>query len=73
MFNLVSLIIGIVALICAVIASIPFLGALNWLIVPLAIIGAGVGVLSRGTAGRNLNLLVILIGVVRLMLGGGFL
>ena len=73
MFNLVSLIIGIVALICAVIAFIPFLGALNWLIVPLAIIGAGVGVLSRGTAGRNLNLLVILIGVVRLMLGGGFL
>jgi hypothetical protein len=73
MFNLVSLIIGLVALVCAVIAFIPPLGALNWLIVPLAIIGAGVGVLSRGTAGRNLNLLVILIGVVRLMIGGGFL
>jgi hypothetical protein len=73
MFNFVSLIIGLVALVCAVIAFIPPLGALNWLIVPLAIIGAGVGVLSRGTAGRNLNLLVILIGVVRLMIGGGFL
>jgi len=35
------------------------------------VIGAAVGVLSRGTAGRNLNLLVIVIGVVRLMLGGG--
>ena len=31
----------------------------------------GIGVLSRGTAGRNLNLLVIVIGVVRLMIGGG--
>jgi hypothetical protein len=72
MFNLVSLIIGLVALVCAVIAFIPPLGALNWLIVPLAAIGAGVGVLSRGTAGRNLNLLVILIGVIRLILGGGF-
>jgi hypothetical protein len=27
--------------------------------------------ISRGTAGRNLNLLVIIIGIVRLMLGGG--
>ena len=35
------------------------------------IIGAGIGVISRGTAGRNLNLLVILIGAIRLSLGGG--
>ena len=73
MFNIVSLIIGFVALICVVVAFIPFLGILNWLIIPLAIIGAGVGVLSQGTAGRNLNLFVIVVGVVRLMLGGGIL
>ena len=71
MFNLVSLIIGFVGLIFAVIAFLPLLGWANWLIIPLAIIGAVVGMVSRGTAGRNLNLLVILIGVVRLMLGGG--
>jgi hypothetical protein len=71
MFNLVSLIIGFVALIFAVIAFVPFLGWANWLIIPLAVIGAAVGVLSRGTAGRNLNLLVIVIGIVRLLLGGG--
>ena len=51
----------------------PLLGWANWLIIPLAIIGAGVGMVSRGTAGRNLNLFVILVGVVRLMLGGGIL
>ena len=73
MFNIVSLIIGFVALICAVVAFIPLLGALNWLIIPLAIIGAGVGMASRGHAGRNLNLFVIVVGVVRLMLGGGLL
>jgi hypothetical protein len=72
MFNLVSLIIGFVALICAVIAFLPFLGWANWLIIPLAIIGAAVGMISRGAAGRNLNLLVIVIGIVRLMIGGGF-
>ena len=73
MFNLVSLIIGLVALVLAVIAFIPLLGWANWFIIPLAIIGAVVGMISRGTAGRNLNLFVILIGIVRLMLGGGIL
>ena len=73
MFNLVSLIIGFVALVCAVVAFIPLLGWANWLIIPLAVIGAGIGMISRGTAGRNLNLLVILVAVVRLMLGGGIL
>lgn len=73
MFNIASLIIGFVALILAVVAFIPLLGWANWLIIPLAIIGAAVGMISRGTAGRNLNLLVIVIGVVRLMLGGGIL
>jgi hypothetical protein len=71
MFNLVSLIIGFVALVSAVIAFLPLLGWANWLIIPLAIIGAAVGMISRGTAGRNLNLLVVVIGIVRLMIGGG--
>ena len=73
MFNLASLIIGFVALLCALIAFLPLLGWANWLIIPLAIIGTAVGMISRSTAGRNLNLLVIVIGVVRLMLGGGIL
>ncbi len=71
MFNLVSLIIGAVALLFAVVAFIPLLGWANWLIIPLALIGAGVGVISRGNAGRNLNLFVILIAVLRLLLGHG--
>lgn len=73
MLNLVSLIIGLVALVCALIAFLPLLGWANWLIIPLAIIGAVVGMASRSTAGRNLNLFVILVGVVRLILGGGIL
>ena len=73
MFNVASLIIGFVALILAMIAFIPLLGWANWLIIPLAVIGAGVGMVSRSTSGRNLNLFVIVIGVVRLMLGGGLL
>jgi hypothetical protein len=71
MFNLVSLIVGFVALLCAVVAFFPLLGWINWLIIPLAIIGAGIGMVSRGSAGRNLNLFVILVSIVRLALGGG--
>ena len=73
MFNLVSLIIGAVALVLALVAFLPLLGWANWLIIPLAVIGAAIGLVSRGSAGRNLNLFVIVIGVVRLMLGGGIL
>ena len=73
MFNIVSLIISFVALVLAVVAFIPFLGWANWQIIPLAVIGAGVGMVSRSTAGRNLNLFVIVVGVIRLMLGGGFI
>ena len=51
MLNLVSLIIGAVALVLALIAFLPLLGWANWLIIPLAIIGAVVGMASRSTAG----------------------
>ena len=73
MLNIVSLIIGACALLFAVIAFLPLLGWANWLIIPLAMIGAGVGIASRSTSGRNLNLFVILIAVVRLSIGGGIL
>lgn len=73
MFNIASLIIGFVALILTVVAFVPLLGWANWLIIPLAIVGAGVGVVSRNTSGRNLNLFVILVCIVRLSLGGGIL
>jgi hypothetical protein len=73
MLNVVSLIIGAVALVFAVIAFLPLLGWANWLIIPLALVGAAVGMASRSNSGRNLNLFVIVVGVLRLMLGGGIL
>jgi hypothetical protein len=73
MFNIVSLIIGFVALVLAIIAFLPLLGIAEWLVLLLAIIGAGVGMVSRGNGGRNLNLFVILVAIVRLTLGHGIL
>lgn len=71
MLNLVSLIIGLVALVLTAVAFLPLLGWANWLILPVAILGAGIGAAAQGNAGRNLNLAVIVIGILRLMLGGG--
>ena len=73
MLNVVSIIIGAVALLFALVAFLPLLGWMNWFIIPLAIIGAVVGMVSRSSAGRNFNLFVILVCVVRLSLGGGII
>jgi hypothetical protein len=73
MLNLVSLLIGVLTLILTAVALIPLLGWLNWLILPVALLGAGIGAASGGTAGRNLNLVVIVVGILRLFLGGGIL
>ena len=72
MFNVVSIIIGVVALIFAIPAFLPILALAYYLIIPLAIIGAIVGAASKtSNVGRNLNLFVIVVGVLRLMLTGG--
>lgn len=73
MLNIVSLLIGAVAAVLAIPAFLPLLGWVNWLVVPVALVGLLFGLASSRTSGRNLNLIVIAIGVVRLMLGGGIL
>ncbi len=71
MLNLFSIIIGIVALILGVVAFIPMFGWAYWLIVPIALIGLAFGMLSDRNGGRNLNLLVVIVGIIRLVIGGG--
>jgi hypothetical protein len=73
MLNLISLLIGTPALIAGIVAFTPLLGWANWLVIPFAILGAAIGAMSDSNAGRNLNILVIGVGVARLMLGGGIL
>ena len=71
MLNIVSLLIGLVSLVLVAIAFIPLLGIANWVIIPIAVVGAGLGAMSSSNTGRNLNLFVIVVGIIRLMLGGG--
>lgn len=71
MFNIISLVIGVVALVFALFAFLPFFGWANWLIIPVAVVGLAFGAISRAKSGQTLNLVVIGIGVLRLFLGGG--
>jgi len=71
MLNLVSILIGVVTLALGLVAFIPLLGWMNWLVIPIGIVGAAVGALSSSNGGRNLNIVLIIIFTLRLMLGGG--
>jgi hypothetical protein len=71
--NVLSIIIGIIALIGALVGFIPLLGWLNWFILPVAVIGLVFGLLSKNKNGRNINLVVLGISLFRLFVGGGLI
>ncbi len=81
--GLISLLWGIVAMLWMILALIPLLGWGNWFLIPFAAVGtiiAAVGVLftrsghrGRAKTGLALNGIVIVVGILRLMLGGGIL
>ena len=73
MLNALSILVGLIAAFLAIFAFLPFLGWAYWLIVPIALVGLLLGVLSSSTSGRNLNIFVVIVGIVRLMLGGGII
>jgi hypothetical protein len=73
MLNLVSILLGFVALMLAIPSTIPFLGWGNWFVLPIAIAGVALGMLSRSNGGRNFCLVVLAIAAVRLMIGGGII
>ncbi len=73
MLNVLSILVGILALILAIPSTIPLLGWGNWFVLPIAVIGIGLGALSRSNHGRNFCLIVFAIAVVRLSIGGGII
>lgn len=73
MLNLISIAIGLVALLLGIVPFLPFLAWGYWFVIPIAVVGAAIGALSSSNGGRNLNLVLILIFGLRLMLGGGLI
>lgn len=66
-------IIGFVCLIGMLLAFLPLLGWLNWLVVPFAIIGLVIGYVLNFESSKKIFITTIIVGVIRLILGGGLL
>ncbi len=73
MLNILSILMGLFAVIFVIPGLIPLLGVFNYIAIPIAAVGLLMGVLSSSNSGRNFNIAILIIAVVRLSLGGGFL
>jgi hypothetical protein len=81
--QVLSLVWGVLAFIGMIVGFIPCLGALNWLNIPfagigvilsiVAIAGARGGNSGAAIAGLVANAIAVVVGAVRLVLGGGIL
>lgn len=64
---------GILALIGMLLGMIPLLGWLNWVNIPLAILGLLFSVIGKSKGGVTICVVAILLGGMRLMIGGGLI
>ncbi len=73
MANIISIFIGGIALVLSFVGLVPLLGWTNWLILPIAGVGALFGLISERSSGMYFCLIVIGICAFRLWLGGGII
>ena len=71
--NVLSVIIGLMTLVIALVGFIPLLGWLNWFAIPGAVVGLVRGLRSGKTSRRNVKPVVLALAMIRLALGGGIL
>ena len=62
---------GIVALLITLVAFIPLLGFLNWVAIPISVIFLIICAILKSDNGKTLCIVSIVLGILRLMLGGG--
>jgi hypothetical protein len=80
--GLISFILSLVALLLTVIAFIPLLGWLNWIFIPVTILAlmgniifyfVDLGMKKLAMAGIIISIVALLIGLIRLNIGGGII
>ncbi|MDZ7894059.1 MAG: hypothetical protein U5M50_03250 [Sphingobium sp.] len=73
MLNILSILTGLVALIFVIAGLVPLLGWMNWIGLPITVVGLVLGILSRSNTGRNLNIALVLLALVRGSMFGGLI
>lgn len=71
LFQVLSVLIGLFAALWMIVGIIPLLGALNWLVLVLCVVGVIFGSFPERKIGLTINLVVGVVAVLRLFLGGG--
>ncbi len=78
--GIVSLVLGIISIIGMFIGLIPFLGWMNWGVIPIAGVGIIISIVAIATAKENRGLSIaglilcavaLIIGTIRLIIGWG--
>lgn len=67
----IGLILGIISILGSLVGFFPFLGWFNWVGIPFAIFSLIFCVIFKANDGKTLSTIAIIIGIIRLLLGGG--
>jgi hypothetical protein len=73
MLNILSIFLGLAALVLAIPTAIPLLGWVNWFILPIAAVGFLLGLMSDKKSGQTFCLVVMGLCALRLFIGGGLI
>lgn len=60
-----------VTIILLIIAFFPFLGWMNWAVIPFALVSLLISVLAKAKGATTICVVAVIAGLLRLMLGGG--
>ena len=71
MLNIFSILIGLFAALFLIPGLVPLFGWIQYATITIAVVGLLVGMVSSRNTGRNLNIVILVVAVLRLMLGGG--
>lgn len=70
--KILGIVLGTLSLIATIVAFIPMLGWLNWVVVPFALVCFTISAFINSKIGRILCGLALVVSIARLFLGGGF-
>lgn len=73
MLNVLSILLGLAALVLAIPSVVPLFGWINWFILPIAAFGFLLGLMSDKKSGQTFCLVVIGLCALRLFIGGGLI
>lgn len=71
--KIIAWIFAAITIVLLLIAFIPLLGWLNWLVVPFAVLGLVFALLAKSSGSTVVCCVAIVLGMLRLMLGGGII